>query len=230
MIHFGELDFLTASVKIIARMTHIAFSNVSDASDDLELNARKNAAQAAVSSSGEQKLTGQKLTGQKTALLTSFAPWRANHVSNSADDVLIHVQQQWSEAPVQMLRQLPVNFPIAQSITVHKIKQLQPDVVLCCGMAEFRHRLSLEAQAVNGAHQLHTPIDLDRLVNGLVHTEISYDAGRFVCNALYYGILKHLKYYSPNTLCLFVHVPVLTLKNQESIIADFCKILERLTI
>lgn len=165
----------------------------------------------------------------KTALVTSFAPWRANHLSNSADDLLIELSQQGSKSSLQLLRQLPVNFPVARSITTHKIQQLQPDVVLCCGMAEFRSTLSLESRAVNGQQQLQSLVNLDELVAGLTQTEISHDAGRFVCNALYYGILNYLKCYSPDTLCLFVHVPVLTSKNREGIVADFCAILERLT-
>ncbi|PSB05967.1 peptidase C15 [filamentous cyanobacterium CCP1] len=165
----------------------------------------------------------------KTALLTSFAPWRANHLSNSADDLLVELSSQWQKEPMHLLRQLPVNLPIAQSITVHKINQLQPDVVLCCGMAEFRNRLSLESRAVNRHRQLQTSANLEDLVAGLSLTEISHDAGRFVCNALYYGILNYLKCHSPGTLCLFVHVPILTFENREGVVTDFCAILEKLT-
>lgn len=165
----------------------------------------------------------------KTALLTSFAPWRANHLSNSADDLLVELSSQWQKEPMHLLRQLPVNLPIAQSITVHKINQLQPDVVLCCGMAEFRNRLSLESRAVNRQQQLQTSANLEDLVVGLSLTEISHDAGRFVCNALYYGILNYLKCHSPGTLCLFVHVPILTFENREGVVTDFCAILEKLT-
>ncbi|WP_416674579.1 pyroglutamyl-peptidase I family protein [Egbenema bharatensis] len=180
-----------------------------------------------------------------TTLLTSFAPWKANHWSNSADDLLqdlladlahretqgeTHLESKLSPTSLHFLRQLPVNFPVAHSIVTHKINQLQPRLVLCCGMAESRHKLSLESNAVCQTQQLYTSIDLDGLAAGLTQTEISHDAGRFVCNALYYGILNYLKCYSPDTLCLFVHIPVLTPNNRKGIVADFWAILERLEL
>jgi pyroglutamyl-peptidase len=176
-------------------------------------------------------------------LLTSFAPWKANHWSNSADDLLqdlladlsylethpeTHPERKLPLTALHFLRQLPVNFPVAQSIVTHKINQLQPNLVLCCGMAESRHKLSLESNAVCREQPLYTSVDLDVLVAGLTQTEISHDAGRFVCNALYYGILNYLKCYSPDTLCLFVHIPVLTPNNRKGIVTDFWAILERL--
>ena len=51
-------------------------------------------------------------------------------------------------------------------------------------------------------------------------------AGTFVCNHLYYSVLKHIQDTAIATQCIFVHVPVLTENNLESIVADFSLILK----
>jgi pyroglutamyl-peptidase len=73
-----------------------------------------------------------------------------------------------------------------------------------------------------------TSVDLEKLVAGLSKTEISYEAGKFVCEGLYYEILKHLQKYNLNVSCIFVHVPVLTQDNLPGIIADFRIIMQKM--
>lgn len=167
----------------------------------------------------------------RTVLLTSFATWKPYQISNSADDLLQTISHLGAmSASLHLLRQLPVNVPIAQEIAITKIQQLQPQFVLCCGMAESRLKLSLESRAVVGNKMLCTTVDTKQLVEGLSITEISHDAGRFVCNGLYYAILNYLRQGSPDTRCAFVHVPLLSSHNREAIVADFCRILERVLI
>lgn len=96
-------------------------------------------------------------------------------------------------------------------------------------MAESRTQLTVESRAVVRNHVLHTTINLENLIAGLSITEISQDAGRFVCNSLYYAMLNHLQQHDPDKRCLFVHVPVLTPNNREAIVADFRSILKRVT-
>ncbi len=158
-------------------------------------------------------------------LLTAFAPWKAQQLSNSADDLLQAIQPIASSS-VSFLRGLPVNLPVARSLTIAKLQQVQPQILVLCGMAETRSRLSLEATASLGDRQLHTSIDLGCLTADLAATEISQDAGRFVCNSLYYAMLNSEH---PSSLqCLFVHVPILQDLNRAAIVADFQVILERL--
>lgn len=164
---------------------------------------------------------------ERTVLLTSFAVWRTHQRSNSSDDLLLALVHRYQSPLLHVFRQLPVNVPVAQALTIAKIQQLQPQVVLCCGMAEARDRLNLEARAVVGDRVLQTSMNLNRLTKNLKNTEISRDAGRFVCNGLYYAILNYLQSYHPSIQCLFVHVPVLTIHNQADIVADFSLILER---
>jgi len=164
---------------------------------------------------------------QRTVLLTSFTTWKAYQRSNSSDDLLLELMKTARLPALHWFRHLPVNVPVAKEIAIGKIQQLQPQIVLCCGMAESRSKLSIESRAVVRNQVLHTTLDLQALTTGLNCTEISEDAGRFVCNGLYYAILNHLQSNSLNTQCVFVHVPILTANNRQSVIADFSLILER---
>lgn len=165
----------------------------------------------------------------KLALLTSFSVWKAQQQSNSSDELLVDISRQPFGASLHLLRHLPVNLPVAKALTIAKINQLKPQVVLCCGMAESRSKLNVESRAVVGNQTLETGVDLGSVMAGLSATEISHDAGRFVCNGLYYAILNYLQNYHSDTQCLFVHVPILTLSNRKGIVTDFCSILETLT-
>lgn len=143
--------------------------------------------------------------------------------------MLAEVLQTQSSPAFHSFRQLPVNAPVAREITIAQINTLRPQVVLCCGMAESRRNLSLEARAVVGNQTLYTNVDLEDLAAGLTATEISLDAGRFVCNSLYYAMLKYLRQHHPTTQCLFIHVPTSTSANWKSMVADFRIILKRVT-
>lgn len=73
-----------------------------------------------------------------------------------------------------------------------------------------------------------TSVDLEQLVAELVETKISHDAGKFVCEGLYYQVLNYLRERNLNISCIFVHVPVLTADNTPSIMADFQMIIEKM--
>jgi pyroglutamyl-peptidase len=161
-------------------------------------------------------------------LLTSFDVWKTHHKSNSSDDLLSHVSQITSlPYSLKFVRKLPVDYQKAPEIVIHHIKEFQPDITICCGMAETSHKLTVESNAIAGNSRLTTPINLTRLVQDLPYTEISHNAGKFVCEALYYSVLKHLDDSHPKSQCLFVHIPVLSETNQDIIISDFLSIIHR---
>ena len=209
-----------------------------------------------------------------TILLTSFQTWLPDQKSNASDDLLLKIQAENDPFPDQalsltFLRQLPVDVFPASDLAIAKIKHLQPDVVICCGMAESRSQLTVEAGATPRyvvaqfywfiyyivlqkifrfqglsyflsallgnktnveTHFLNTSVDLEELLEGLTETEMSYDAGKFVCEGLYYQVLSYLRDYAPTTGCIFVHVPVLTTENISTIMTDFRLILSRLAV
>jgi pyroglutamyl-peptidase len=149
-------------------------------------------------------------------------------MENSSDQLLAELVHLGLSPSLAFLRSLPVNLPVARSLTVGKIQQLQPDLLVCCGMAESRSQLSVEAQATVGNHTLKPQMNLAKLTTGLENTVISQDAGRFVCNSLYHAMLNYFQSVSLDRDCLFVHVPLLTSENRELIFSDFRQLIERL--
>jgi pyroglutamyl-peptidase len=161
-------------------------------------------------------------------LLTSFDVWKTHHKSNSSDDLLSHVSQITSlPYSLKFVRKLPVDYEKAPHLVIHHINEFLPDVTICCGMAETRHKLTVESNAIAGNVRLNTKINLGRIVKDLPYTEISHNAGKFVCEELYYSVLKHLDDFHPQRQCFFVHIPLLTEKNHDIIISDFLSILHR---
>ncbi|NEP06116.1 MAG: peptidase C15, partial [Okeania sp. SIO4D6] len=159
-------------------------------------------------------------------LLTSFDIWEPHHKSNSSDDLLglISVQKSTNYS-LSFLRKLPVDSQLATQIVIAKIEEIQPDVIICCGMAQTREILTIESQASCGEVVMKTSINLAELVAGLDVTEISNDAGKFVCEDLYYSVLKYLDMSCYQTKCIFVHVPVLTENNRDKISYNFIPII-----
>jgi pyroglutamyl-peptidase len=202
---------------------------------------------------------------QSKILLTSFQTWLPDQKSNSSDDLLREIAQDTFSTSLTFLRQLPVNVPEATSRVIAKIEEVQPDAIICCGMAESRQKLTVESCATCGNTSyssystsyylfifrllklkrfedllpllfwigdkprfIKTSVDLEKLVEGLSNTEISHDAGKFVCEGLYYEVLNYLRERNLNICCIFVHVPVLTPQNLPVIVTDFYLIIERI--
>ncbi|MDY7014025.1 MAG: peptidase C15 [Cyanobacteriota bacterium] len=165
----------------------------------------------------------------RTILLTSFQTWLPHQVSNSSDDLLEEVQKyQLPQRSLIFLRHLPVETDRASQRVLSALKLLQPDAIACCGMAESREKLTVESNARRGDRQLKTSFNLKKLVIGLKVTEISHDAGQFVCEGLYYEILNALQRDRSSSRCLFIHVPPLSPDNQSGILADFLALLSKI--
>jgi pyroglutamyl-peptidase len=162
-------------------------------------------------------------------LLTSFDIWKQHHTSNASDDLLnALLSQNGLPQNARVLRKLPVDFQRAPELVIGAIQEYAPEVIICCGMAERRSRLTVESNGKLGEEILKTGVNLQALVNDLKITTISHDAGRFVCNHLYSSVLSYLRQYQLNSQCIFVHVPVLTPDNCAEILADFGLILQRM--
>ena len=149
--------------------------------------------------------------------------------SNASDDLIQAIlERDRFGSDCHFLRQIPVDFELAPKHTIAKINEIQPDITICCGMAETRQRLSLESNGKFQSEILRSRLDLESLIESTRVTEISHDAGNFVCNYLYYCVLKYLE--NLNQQCVFIHVPVLTAANVELMIEDFLNILDRISI
>ncbi len=161
-------------------------------------------------------------------LLTSFNTWLPHQLSNSSDDLLNELAKLDTSLFLTFLRLLPVDIELASCCVIAKINELQPNVIICCGMAESRFSLSIESTATCGEMVLTTPVNLPQLVIDSVGIEISNDAGKFVCEGLYYSVLQYIIEQQLNIDCVFVHVPILTEENLASTVRDFQLIVKKL--
>ena len=163
----------------------------------------------------------------KKILFTSFTTWLPNQKSNSSDDLLQAIQIECDRN--SFLRQLPVDIELASKSVISKIAELQPDIIICCGMAESRSQLTIEAKASDQDDILNTQVDLLSLIAGINGIEISYDAGKFVCEGLYYSVLKHLQTSPLSSHCIFAHIPILSPDNLTAVKNSFLTVVQRLT-
>lgn len=168
----------------------------------------------------------------RKVLLTSFQTWLEHQKSNSSDDLLniISNSQVYNNEldSLFFLRQLPVNIDLAASQVINAIEVIKPDAIICAGMAESRNMLSLESNASLNEDCIYTGLGLNKLVNCLSNTYVSHNAGKFVCEGLYYKVLKYLqdkKYCIP---CVFAHVPILNSYNINELEKDFKTIIRQL--
>lgn len=119
---------------------------------------------------------------------------------------------------------LPVSFLKAPLLLKEKMLELKPEIVLCFGYSAKATCLCLERVALNiedaripdndnnqpidiaiqptGSLALETLLPLRELLNFLkqeqIPAQISYSAGSYVCNALFYSLLQYCQ--SPDTL------------------------------
>jgi pyroglutamyl-peptidase len=175
----------------------------------------------------------------KRFLLTSFDTWLENQKSNSSDDLLEAVSKlNFFPHDLNFLRKLPVDTSQASHQVINKIAELQPEYVLCCGMAAGRTKLSLETNARSSAVVsaddpeiiLRPTLDLEKLLPDSPTIEISDDCGKFVCEGLYYSVLDYLLRSQISSCCIFVHVPIVTEANLSTVLEDFLLVIHRLAL
>ena len=159
-------------------------------------------------------------------LLTSFQTWLPHQNSNSSDDLLEIIEKSVDLNRYIFLRKLPVNTETAADNVIEKIEAIKPKCVVCCGMAESRSQLTVESNAVCDRDCRFTRIDLTELISRTDNTKISHDAGKFVCEGLYYQILNYLEINNLDISCIFVHVPLLKANNINTIEQDFRTIID----
>ncbi|MEM6612531.1 MAG: peptidase C15 [Cyanobacteria bacterium P01_C01_bin.72] len=172
-----------------------------------------------------------KSSAKVKILLTSFQTWLPHQKSNSSDD-LLEISQKSNYVAVAdlfFLRNLPVNIEQASHKVIKEVEHIQPEVVICCGMAEKRTKLTIESNASCANECLYTTVNLTDLVKTLKLTEVSHDAGKFVCEGLYYQLLKYIRTQRLSTYCIFVHVPLLSSNQAQQLIKqDFESIIDQL--
>jgi pyroglutamyl-peptidase len=165
-----------------------------------------------------------------TVLVTGFEPFGEHEVN-----------------PSQLLAEelggvvLPVSYARAADALRAAIRERDPELVLCFGLADTRAAVSVERFAHNldeaattdndsasgtgreidpaGPLALRSTLPVDEIVSALrdrgLPAEISRDAGGFLCNHVFYVLMQTLK---PGRSGGFVHVPPLDVLPVEQLV------------
>lgn len=162
-----------------------------------------------------------------TVLLTGFEPF-GNSSLNPSGEIVKAIKADNIVSAI-----LPVVFGESALLLKGLIDQHKPDVVLCLGQAEGRHAMTPERIAINiddarmadnsgalvseraviegGPDAYFSTLPVKEMVNAMkaagVPAVISYSAGTFVCNHIFYALQHHLK--GSGVKSGFTHVPLM---------------------
>jgi pyroglutamyl-peptidase len=168
-------------------------------------------------------------------LMTGFMPFPGVEV-NPTQLVIRYFQDGTVPLPdgVQLIPEvLPTSFSVAGLLIRELIHNHQPDAVLCLGVAQKRDAIHIERIAhnwdeakipdadglqlsgqriVEDAAETHTStLPIERMLAALqaadIPAVISDDAGRYVCNHVFYSARYEIDLHNLNIPCGFVHVP-----------------------
>lgn len=135
---------------------------------------------------------------------------------------------------------LPVSFTRACA-RIREIARTRPDAFICVGEAGGRNRISVERIAVNlmdaripdndgnqprdteivlggpaaWVSTLPTRKILERLEKAGIPVELSYTAGTYVCNAVFYSLMDEVRRMEPPVRGGFIHVPAAGMETEE---------------
>lgn len=169
-----------------------------------------------------------------TLLLTGFGPFPgvpANQSKQLVQRLASLVRRRWPKLHVATLV-LPTEWVRAPILAEAALDRWRPDVALHFGVSGGASGFDVEWLAENRARPLrdaagHVPerprLDQEagRQIAGRMpahhihrhlrrngHTcRLSHDAGRYLCNAVYYHSLRHAALHAPDRVVAFVHVP-----------------------
>ena len=157
-------------------------------------------------------------TPMPTVLLTGFEPFDGDTVNPSREAVrMLHGRRVCGHRIVA--RVLSVEFGTSLAVLRRAIRETQPSLVLCTGLAASRSTIALERIAINiddariPDNAGRQPIDLPVVAGGPdayfttlpikaiqaalrgagIPSEVSQTAGTFVCNHVFYGLMHALR-------------------------------------
>lgn len=173
-------------------------------------------------------------------LLTGFEPFAGARKNSSAE--VIHWIDGQSLIDVRTAI-LPVEYQGSTKRLIELIHEIQPEVIISLGQAEGRSKISLERVAINlndaqiadnageirserviregGSSAYFTPVPLKTLLDQVAPQgfplEISLSAGSFVCNHVFYEVLRHIEQVgkSRELWMQFIHLPLVEEQSEE---------------
>jgi pyroglutamyl-peptidase len=169
---------------------------------------------------------------KRSLLITAFEPFGGDE-SNITDEILQTLSRDTTDMGDITYLTLPVSRDDALPALFDAIERHKPDTVVCLGQANDRSEISIEKVAVNlccyripdnkGEQPDDEPVVMDgpaayfatlpvnELVGRLnaegIAAHISFSAGTYVCNSVFYGLLHFIERTSLGTRGGFVHVP-----------------------
>ena len=175
-------------------------------------------------------------------LLTGFEPFDDMTV-NASWEAVKRVSCSFSDDISIEKLLLPVEYSKAADCCIEAIERFSPDAVIAVGLAAKRKALTLEYLAMNvmdskmpdnagktmcnesiideGESVLYTNMPYVAAVSAILSlglpAEVSFDAGTFVCNALFYRLLHYIQYSERKIYGGFLHVPPETVIESEKV-------------
>ncbi|KAF0995126.1 pyroglutamyl-peptidase I [Geobacillus sp. TFV-3] len=170
----------------------------------------------------------------KKVLVTGFDPFGEETVNPSLEAVK-QLAGWKTDMYIVEVREIPTAFGTSLEKLHDAIKQVDPDVVICVGQAGGRADISVERVAVNvndariPDNEGNQPIDEPVVLGGpvgywstlpvkaIVHelrrhgipASVSYTAGTFVCNHVFYGLMHYIAQAKMPIRGGFIHIPYL---------------------
>ncbi|MCY9376934.1 pyroglutamyl-peptidase I [Bacillus sp. T17B1] len=169
---------------------------------------------------------------RKKVLITGFDPFDKETVNPSWEAAKQLNGLETDEAIIKA-EQIPTVFRTALDTLRQAIQKHQPDIVICVGQAGGRMQITPERVAINLSdaripdNEGHQPIDEEisprgpaaywtglpvkrmtaKMKENGIPAAVSYTAGTFVCNYLFYGLMDHISRTAPHIRGGFIHIP-----------------------
>lgn len=168
----------------------------------------------------------------KKVLVTGFDPFGGENI-NPSWELVKKLDMKTEDIELYRL-ELPTVFYKSNEILYKKIEEIDPDLIIACGQAGGRAKISLEFVAINhintrmpdndgknyrqkiyedGEDGYFSNLPIYAIEKNLkeknLPVQVSYSAGTYVCNNVLYSLLYYRKKYDKNYLAGFVHLPYL---------------------
>lgn len=169
-----------------------------------------------------------------SVLLTGFDPFDGEPV-NPAAEAVKRLDGRSLDGIAVVAKEIPTVFGRSIDVLEAAIHEVNPDVVICVGQAGGASDIRVERVAINlidariPDNEGNQPVDVPVVPDGpvaywstlpvkaIVHNlraagipaSVSYSAGTFVCNQLFYGLAHLLATQYPSVRGGFLHIPYL---------------------
>ncbi|MFA6842970.1 MAG: hypothetical protein WCR33_01045 [Bacilli bacterium] len=173
-------------------------------------------------------------------LISAFAPFDGRKTNASAEVLELLNMDNLTKII------LPVTYNESFQILEKEIERIHPQMVICLGEAINREYITVERIAINcmdssipdqaGVKYQGTPIK--RGEDGIFSTfdlskidkkNISYSAGTYVCNNLFYNLMSYTTCKNLSIKAGFIHIPSLTIyKNYSNVAKELLAIINKI--